>query len=72
MFAYLDDFLIISETMYDCSRDLLLLVRTLRQLGFNINYSKIEGPAQRITFLGITIDTRDLTLTMPEQKQFEF
>ena len=48
--AYLDDFLIIADTMCDCSRRLRLLISTLRALGFNINWSKVEGPSQRSTF----------------------
>lgn len=35
--AYLDGFLIIADTMCDCSRRLRLLISTLRALGFNIN-----------------------------------
>lgn len=70
--AYLDDFLVIEDTMFNCNRGLHLLIRTLRELGYNINWSKVEGPAQRITFLGIIIDTRELTLTMPPEKQSDF
>ncbi|VDI82590.1 Hypothetical predicted protein [Mytilus galloprovincialis] len=58
--------------MFNCNRGLHLLIRTLRELGYNINWSKVEGPAQRITFLGIIIDTRELTLTMPPEKQSDF
>ena len=36
--------------MCDCSRGLRLLISTLRALGFNINWSKVEGPSQQITF----------------------
>ncbi|CAG2233179.1 unnamed protein product [Mytilus edulis] len=63
---------VIEDTMFNCNRGLHLLIRTLRELGYNINWSKVEGPAQRITFLGIIIDTRELTLTMPPEKQSDF
>ena len=38
------------------------------QLGFHINYNKVEGPSQSLTFLGIHMDTVSMTLALPEKK----
>ena len=48
-----------------------MLCGLLRRLGFAINYSKVEGPAQRITFLGITLDTVTQTVELPQRKLSE-
>ena len=66
--AYLDDFLIVTPS-FDQTRDaLLVLVKLLRKLGFWINYNKIEGPSQRLTFLGIILDTNTMKLELPYSK----
>ena len=66
--AYIDDFLITAATKYECNRKLLQLIRLLRELGFNISWKKVVGPTQKITFLGVDIDTRDSTLSLGEDK----
>ena len=69
--AYLDDFLII-EKCTSCLAALNNLLLILRRLGFSINWNKVEGPMQRLVFLGILIDTHLLTLSLPKDKQDEF
>jgi hypothetical protein len=49
-----------------------ILMITLRELGFNISWNKIEGPSQSLTCLGIVINTCSLSLAMPVKKQREF
>jgi len=70
--AYLDDFLVIADSFSKCQRGIRLLIHTLRELGFNISWNKIEGPSQSLTFLGIVINTCSLSLAMPVKKQREF
>lgn len=55
--VYLDDFWIAAPSQCDCLHALNELIGLLRQLGFQINWNKVEGPTQRLTFLGIQIDT---------------
>ena len=69
--AYLDDYLCIGESYEDCLSCVNVLCGLLRRLGFAINYSKVEGPAQRITFLGITLDTVTQTVELPQRKLSE-
>ena len=66
--VYIDDFLIIEDTFEKCLNSLQILIRTLRLLGFVINWNKVEGPCQRLTFLGVEIDTCGLTLSLPPDK----
>ena len=66
--AYADDFLIVSESAEQCRQATLTLVRILRRLGFHINYNKVLGPSQILTFLGIELNTVDMTLALPQDK----
>lgn len=45
--VYIDDFLVIEKTFEKCMFALQVLVKTLRQLGFCINWNKVEGPIFR-------------------------
>ena len=69
--AYLDDFLIIADTKVACQHAYKELIKLLRDLGFQINWDKVVGPCQRLTFLGIEIDTVRRQLTLPERKLCE-
>ena len=53
--AYLDDFLIACDSYEGCKEALNFLIFMLRRLGFAISYPKVEGPVQKITFLGFKI-----------------
>jgi hypothetical protein len=66
--SYLDDFFLAAETKAECQRMLQALIRLLRELGFNISWHKVVGPTQRITFLGVDIDTSDRTLSLGDNK----
>ena len=69
--AYLDDFLIIADTKVECKQAYEELIKLLGELGFQINWDKAVGPSQRLTFLGIEIDTVRRQLTLPERKLCE-
>ena len=66
--AYLDDFLIIAESKELCIQYLNTLISLLRKLRFAINYNKVCGPTQRLTFLGIVMDSVKMTLELPQEK----
>ena len=66
--AYIDDYLVISDSYDKCLDDLRKLITLLRELGFSINYDKVVGPSQRLTFLGIVLDTNTMTLELPGDK----
>ena len=69
MVVYVDDFLIIAPTAELCATALSTLIATLRALGFMIAWDKVEGPTQRLTFLGVEINTTDGTLTLNAEKR---
>ncbi len=64
----LDDFLVIGRTEGECWEALFVLLRLLRKLGFAINCNKVSSPAQRIVFLGILLDSVNMTLELPTDK----
>ena len=66
--VYLDDYIFVCSSYEECQRTMLALMRVLRELGFSINYNKVVGPAQKLVFLGIQIDTVNMTLSLPDPK----
>lgn len=68
MIVYLDDFLIISRSKEACAQALSVLIQLLRKLGFAIHWGKVIDPTQRITFLGIELDSIEMTLRLPQDK----
>ena len=65
---YLDDFLIIASTQEECQRGLVTLINLLHYLRFNVSWRKVVSPTQRITFLGIELDSSTMSLRLPEDK----
>ena len=69
--AYLDDFLIFGDSKHECELAYSELILLLGELGFSINWEKAVAPTQRLTFLGIEIDTVLRQLILPESKLCE-
>ena len=68
---YLDDFLIIAHTKCACQHAYEKLTKLLDGFGFQINWDKVVGPCQRLTFLGIEEDTVRRKFTLPKRKLCE-
>lgn len=68
MVVYLDDFLVIGSTQVECQLAFKTLCTLLVSLGFELSPSKIVAPCQRLTFLGVVLDTVSLTLSLPSHK----
>ena len=66
--AYLDDFLIVSDTFQECLAGQHVLIKLLRNMGFAISWQKVCGPSNKIVFLGVEINTCEMTLSLPEGK----
>ena len=66
---YLDDFITIGppETT-KCAAALNIMLALSDLLGIPLVTDKIKGPACIITFLGITLDTLQMELRLPEEK----
>ena len=65
---YLDDFLIVGKTKAESQQGLLPLIRLPHSLGFNVSWKKVVSPCQRVTFLGIELDSTTMSLRLPSDK----
>ena len=66
--VYLDDFLVIGRTREECQVAFDTLYSLLLSLGFTISPSKVVHPCQKLVFLGVEIDTIQLSLSLPQRK----
>lgn len=57
-----DDSLYTGRTLEDCRHALHVAISTMERLGWLLNRTKIEGPAQLLVFLGILINSVSQTL----------
>lgn len=60
---YLDDFFLIGHSRSDMQRDLALAQSIISQFGLVVNPDKTEGPSQRLSFLGVQLDSVEQTLS---------
>ena len=68
IFNYLDDFLIVGNTRAECQLSLITLIKLLHSLEFNVSWKKVVSPSQRVTFLGIKLDSVSMSLHLPSNK----
>ena len=68
---YLDDFLPIEADFDSAQRSLATAQRVMSDFGLVVNRDKTEGPSQRITFLGILLDSTQQTLACTEERLAE-
>ena len=67
---YMDDMLIVSPSQQQATQDTNQVLQILEDAGFAVNQAKSElQPKQSIRFLGLHIDTRDMTVSVPKEKQ---
>jgi hypothetical protein len=65
---YLDDFFLIAKLEKDMARDLLVAQSVIRQFGLVVNGDKTEGPAQRLSFLGVQLDSVSQTVSCTPER----
>ncbi|KAI8511561.1 hypothetical protein Bbelb_106610 [Branchiostoma belcheri] len=66
---FLDDLLIIARSREQCLEHIAIARELLEQLGFVLNLEKSQLiPSQVATFLGLVLDSRTLTIYLPEDK----
>ena len=69
LIIFLDDILILGGSPQEATANLHTTIYLLQQLGFIINQKKsILNPSQEIEFLGLTVNSRDMTLCLPKEK----
>lgn len=57
-----------SANTLQCQQNLQLITNTCQELGVPLQTEKIEGPACKITFLGIEFNTDRMIMRLPEDK----
>lgn len=66
--AYIDDFFIAADTEQKARTALTAFTALLTELGVQFGADKVEGPATRLDFVGVTIDTVDATLSLAPER----
>ena len=67
--AYLDDLLLIANSAKELTQAVKLTLELLRDLGFHISTKKsVLTPSRIITFLGFSIDSITMTVSLPSEK----
>ena len=65
---YLDDFLVTESNAEDCLASSDILINILRRMGFAVSWKKVSPPSTCTTFLGICINSENMTLSLPDGK----
>ena len=69
LIVYIDDILLLAETKEKARDQASGLIYLMQCLGFTINSEKtISEPSQRLEFLGFTVDTTNMELSLPVLK----
>jgi hypothetical protein len=70
--AFPDDFFIISHSENAARSDQHTMIRLLHELGFDIAWEKVEGPSKSLVFLGVELNSHDMSIALPEKKIVKF
>lgn len=66
--VYLDDFLVLGDTREKCLAAQSCLIHILRSLGFDIAWEKCVSPTQCLTYLGVTFNSKEMSVSVPTEK----
>ena len=69
IFCYLDDFLILADSEHECKKALDSFLGQLHYLGFPISEHKTVQPATIVEFLGLGLDSANLSFYIPASKR---
>ena len=65
---YLDDFLVMSNSQEGCQNAQRVVIGFLRYMGFHISWKKLQPPSKVTVYLGIEIDSSNMSLSLPVGK----
>ncbi|CAL4085025.1 unnamed protein product, partial [Meganyctiphanes norvegica] len=69
IFSFLDDFLILAVSREHTILHMTWTLELMQRLGLRINWGKSSlEPSQRLEFLGVLLDLKNLTLSLPVEK----
>ena len=67
--GYIDDTLLVADTVQELQESIDATTKLLEDLGFCLNYEKsVLTPTTRVTYLGFCIDSKDMTVSLNEDK----
>lgn len=68
LIIYLDDILLMSQSLQEIQSCLATLIHMLAAMGFQVNVKKsILTPCTQLEFLGFLVDSKSLCLSLPEE-----
>ena len=65
---YLDDYVLVAKDREQADYQKAQLISTFTELGVPLEPSKLEGPSQCLSFLGIEVDSVARQLRLPQEK----
>ena len=65
---YLDDFLVFGSSFEECQQAQMSLITLLGELGFYVSWKKCSSPSTCVRYLGILIDSQNMSLSLPQDK----
>lgn len=68
MVHYLDDYFITAYSSSHCARDMDTMCAICNTLGVPLSPEKMVGPSQKLTYLGIEIDTTTMSVQLSDEK----
>ena len=72
-FPYIDDSFVVGDSWERCRETVVRLCTALDQLGFYIHLDKsVLVPTQRLTFLGFELDSKEMSVTLTQEKKDKF
>lgn len=67
---YLDDFLLLGNTMQECENNVSQTISLLKSLGFIINFEKsVPKPSQQCKYLGFVYNSNLMAISLPQKKR---
>ena len=68
--GYLDDSFLMGGTFEKCKKSVIATVKLFTKLGFQVHPDKSNlFPSQEICFLGFILDSKNMTVTLTDEKQ---
>ena len=68
----LDGILVIDQDYNKCHSGYVTLIDFLHKLGLAIVWKKICDSSQEVIYLGVYVDSRSMTISLPEDKRVKF
>lgn len=68
VYCYLDDFILVADSLEKCQKAQLVLIKLMGELGLYTNWKKCSSPSTTCKYLGVEIDSDTMKLRLPIEK----